>query len=109
MKKTLMIFALATLFAACSPVEFDTFGNITGVVICDNEQGDPVCNVQVTLSPSQVSKFTDSAGKFEFIELDADHYELQIWKEGYKPDKIPVDVYAGETTEIKLVIKKNQE
>lgn len=106
MKKVLTIFILATLFAACSPEEYDHFGEISGTVI-DVDSGEPVQQATVTLSPTSKNTYTGMDGKFEFQELEPQQYTVMVQKSGYQANRKIVNVYAGETTTVALVMQKN--
>lgn len=105
-KKALRIIVLATLFAACSPVEYDHFGNISGTVI-DVDTGEPVQQATVTLSPTSKNTYTGMDGMFEFHELEAQQYTVTVQKTDYQANRKIVNVEAGETTNVALVMKKN--
>lgn len=104
-KKALRIIVLATLFAACSPVEYDHFGNISGTVI-DVDTGEPVQQATVTLSPTSKNTYTGMDGMFEFQELEAQKYTISVQKTGYQANRKDINVNAGETANVTLVMKK---
>ena len=106
-KKDLKIIALATLFAACSPVEYDHFSTITGTVI-DMDNGEPVGNVEMTMTPGSHNKSTGSDGFFQFSDVEAQQYTLTAQKAGYKVDRKTVNAIAGETVNVSFSIKKTQ-
>lgn len=105
MKRILIIFALATLFVACSPVEYDTTATITGTIV-ENESGDPIGQVTVTLKPGGNNTYTGSDGHFEFNNIEAQHYEIWVQKTGYKTDKKSIETRGGETVSVTIKMEK---
>lgn len=109
MKKILLLLAVATFFAACSPVEYDTFSTITGTVI-DMDSGEPVGNVMITMTPGNYNIHTGSDGFFQFdnVEVLSEKYTLTTQKTGYTVDRKSIVAIAGETVNVYLNIKKLQ-
>lgn len=108
MKNILMTFALATLFAACTPVEYDTFATITGTVVNADDQS-PIDGATVSLSPSGKSAYTDDNGYFQFVDLDApQQYTIQVQKSGYKTSRKTVGLEMGESVNQIIPLEKNQ-
>lgn len=110
MKKILMLFALATFFAACSPVEYDTFSTITGTVV-DKDNGEPVGNVMITMTPgNNFNTYTGSDGFFQFdnVEVLSEKYTLTTQKTGYTIDRKSILAIGGETVNVYLTIEKLQ-
>lgn len=105
MKKILLACAFTTLFVACSPVEYDTFGAITGTVV-DSDSGEPLGQVTVTLKPGGLNTYTGDDGHFDFRELEADTYNVWVQKPGYGATNKDVIVYGGETSKISFTMKK---
>ena len=98
---------LATLFVACTPEEYDHFFTITGTVV-DYSTGEPLNTVHVTLTPGGYAPCTTgSDGFFQFKEVEADDgYRVWFEKEGYKPDHREVKAIAGETVNLIIALKK---
>jgi len=81
-----------------------------------NADGEPLEGVLVVLSygleqsdPEKIEKFeqkTNERGLFEFNELKRGVYELKTRAEGYAPWSEIVKVPAGETVELKIMLKK---
>ena len=109
MKKLLLIVALSTLFAACSPDEYDHFSNIIGTVL-DNDDQSPIAGAKVIITSSGNRGVgdirTDSNGKFQFMELEVDSYTIVVDKEGYRTDNQKVITTAGKTENIVFYLKK---
>lgn len=100
-----MILSLATLFAACSPVDYDHFSTITGMIY-DVDNNEPVGQVLITLSPGGLSTHSNNEGYFIFKELEAQPYTIIVQKAGYKDTHRNIDVPSGETVNISIFIKK---
>ena len=108
MKKALMIFVLATAFAACTPVEYDNFSTITGTVV-DYATGAPISTVLVTISPGGYAPCTTGDdGFFKFNEVEAMDRNYSVWvqKEGYDPNHKDIYAIAGETVNMTIIMKK---
>ncbi len=106
MKKLLSIIMLATLFVACTPEDYDHFATITGTVI-DGETGDALGGVLVTLLPGGRNIYTGSDGFFQFNEIDADRYDVQAQKDGYKDwRRNNITPNAGETYHLSINMEK---
>ena len=107
MKKVLLTIAMAALFAACSPVEYDHFSTITGTVIDDEDQSS-ISGVSISLNPSGKSTFTDNNGYFQLVDLDAQSYTIQAQKTGYQTDRKTITDVAGETESVVFYLKRQQ-
>lgn len=105
MKRIFSIFALATLFVACSPVEYDTTATITGTVI-DVDNGEPIPQVTVTLSPTSKNTYTGMDGLFEFHDIEPQQYTVTVQKSDYQANRKTIIVNPGETVNVDLVMKK---
>lgn len=107
MKKLLILFAVTLFLGACETVEYDAFSAITGTVI-DVEDNTPINGVSVVLSPSGKTAFTGSDGYFQFSELDAQQYKINVQKSGYDFNCKPVTTNPGETEDIVITMKKTE-
>lgn len=109
MKKTLftlLVCAVMLFFASsCTKTQYDLFGNISGTVI-DVDSGEPVQQATVTLSPTSKNTYTGMDGQFEFQELESQQYTVTVQKTGYQANRKIVNVVAGETTNVALVMKR---
>ena len=105
MKKVfLFVFALLALtFAGCTEDEYTLFGTVLGTVT-DVNTGEPIKNVTLTLSPSGKSTVTGSDGIYEFYNLEAVQYKMQASHAGYKTDTKTVNVLAGETVRVDMLL-----
>lgn len=110
MRKKLFI-VLLVLFAvtvndACTPESYESFGNISGMVI-DMETGEPLDDVLISLQPkNKPNIYTGLDGQFEFRDLEEDQYTVTAIKTGYKADRTLANVIPGETVSVSLVMEK---
>lgn len=103
-----MTFAIAALFAACSPVEYDTFATITGTVVDANDQS-AIGGATISLSPSGKSTYTDDNGYFQFVDLEApQQYTIQVQKPDYKTSRKTISAEVGQTENIIIPLEKKQ-
>lgn len=98
----LAIFMLAN---SCAKTEYDLTGNISGTVI-DYTTGEPIQKALVTLSPTSKNTYTGMDGQFEYQDLEAQQYTVTVQQTGYQANRKIVNVGAGETTNVSLVMKK---
>lgn len=80
-------------------------GEIVGVVV-DRTTGEPVSTVGLTLTPGGAKTVTGSDGSFQFLQLDAGSYTIDLEKEGYKKESSSVVVFEGKQTESHLLIER---
>lgn len=78
--------------------EVETSGSIFGTVY-DSEDSQPVLGASAIISPGSLSVITGSDGSFEFINLDAGQYKLQVNKTGYTVNTRQLTVTAGQNTQ----------
>lgn len=57
-------------------------GSIAGFVV-DANTGEPVRTANITLSPGGVSSVSGSDGRYEYLDLEAGTYTVQVSKSGY--------------------------
>lgn len=97
MRKIISVLCLfASLsFSSCTQDVYTLTGSINGI-ITDASTGEPVANVTVTLSPSGKSATTGSDGNYEFVDLEAIQYKIQVRHADYKTDTKTVSVLAGD-------------
>lgn len=105
MKKILFLclMALPLFITSCSKDEYESFGSLYGVVT-DNNTGDPLGNVTVTLSPGGVSKLTGSNGLFEFEELTPQQYTITVQRTGYQTNRKTISAIVGEKVEANITM-----
>lgn len=93
-------------YFSCTPiVDKETTGTITGIV-ADRTTGEPVATVSVILSPGGRSTVTGSDGTFQFSDIEAGPYNIDLSKEGYKLESCNAVVAGGKNTELHLLIER---
>lgn len=107
MKKVFLMFATVAMFVACKPVEYDTFSTITGTVL-DYDNGEPISNALITLTPGGANTYTGIDGQFQFDEVEATSYTVRAQKTGYGSNSKYVNAEAGQTANVSLTMKKNE-
>lgn len=90
------IFPLAALLllTTCEEELPNTMGKIYGIV-GDMETGDPIRGASVVLSPGNRTTVTGSDGHFEFLNLEATQYKIQVSANGYVTNSRQITVLAG--------------
>jgi len=92
------------LFFGALPAFSNHNGSIRGSVFDESAKG-PLAGVSVTLSgPLESRGYSDELGVFQFSNLPAGSYILQIRYLGYQPLTENVDVRDSETSTIKLFL-----
>jgi len=95
---------LAGLLAVgCSEDETPGFGSVYGIVT-DADTHQPVYGASVTLSPGNLSTTTGEDGHFEFTDLEAGQYKIQIQASGYQTNSRQLQVNAGGRTTGDIVL-----
>lgn len=92
------------LFQNCAKDEVETTGTIYGIVN-DSDNGEPVQDAHVALSPDGKTANTGSDGSYEFQNLQPGQYTIQISKTGYKTNTKRITVIAGEKASGDMVLK----
>ena len=107
MKKLFYILPLLGLlfFTACEEELPNTLGNIYGIV-GDMETGDPIRGASVTLSPGNRSTVTGSDGHFEFLNLEAAQYKIQVSANGYVTNSRQITVLSGTSTSGDIMLRQ---
>lgn len=109
MKRTVLTLitclTILLLASACSKTEYDIYSNISGTVM-DVDNGEPIGQATVTLTPGGLNTYTGSDGHFDFKELEAQQYTVTVQKTGYQANRKTVDAPSGETVNISLTMKK---
>ena len=109
--KSLNIFTIFTclfcclLTVGCSEDEVPTFGGVYGIV-SDSETGSALRNVEVVLSPGNLSTVTGVDGHFEFKDLDPGQVKVQVSSAGYVTDSRQVTVVPGMSSQCDISLKK---
>lgn len=103
-KLTLLLFLVAAIvlvFNECKKKDDETsdvlYAKISGI-ITDSETDEPIKGSEVKLSPSGASKITGDDGRYQFEDLDAGEYTVQVSKEGYETNSRDFKLEAGQTT-----------
>lgn len=107
MKKTILTIALAALFVACTPVEYDHISTITGMVVDDDDNA-PIAYAEISLIPSSKNTESDDNGYFQFVRVEAQKYTIQVQKTGYRTYRKDIIPVAGETENVIIHLKKQQ-
>lgn len=90
-------------FIACTEEEVDVFGNVHGYV-SDEATGEPIRTASVTINPGGKKTVTGSDGRFEYQDLEAGQYTLQIAKDGYQTNVGNVTVVPGQTAQCDILL-----
>lgn len=107
-RKVLILLACVSILflaSACSKAEYDVYSNISGTVI-DVNDGSPIGQVAVTLSPGGLNIYTGSDGHFDFKEIEAQHYTICAQKPGYSVKCKDIDAPSGETVNVSITMMK---
>ena len=100
MKKTICLFfsiaLLCGVFQSCQP-EVVLPGGIYGTVL-DKETGEPIRNAEISLSPSGKTTVVGSNGTYEFVNLEAGMYTVNVTADGYDHNSKTANVVNGENT-----------
>lgn len=83
-------------------------GSIFGSVY-DSEDNQPVTGASAIISPGSFSVITGSDGSFEFMNLDAGQYKLQVNKSGYTVNTRQITVTAGQNTQADIFLTPTAE
>ena len=96
MKKFVYVFSLliGLLLTGCEVELPETMGSIYGIV-SDMETGEPIRGASVMLSPGNQTSVTGSDGHYEFANLEAGYYKLQVSANGYNTNSRQITVVAG--------------
>ncbi len=97
-------FAIGLLlcFSGCSgSADYEVFAKIHGLVT-DYQNGTPLENARVALSPSGLTRQTDANGYYIFEELDAQQYTIIVQKSGYQPNRKIINAVSGETQQVDI-------
>lgn len=89
---------------SCAKDEVETMGTIYGIVN-DSDNGEPVQDAHVSLTPYGKTINTGSDGSYEFQEMEPGQYTIQISKSGYKTNTKRISVVAGEKASGDMVLQ----
>ena len=100
MKKTIyLLFSIALLcgfYQSCQP-NVELPGGIYGTVL-DKESGEPIRNAEITLNPGGKTTVVGSNGTYEFVNLEAGMYTVNVQADGYDHNSKTANVVNGEST-----------
>ena len=101
-KVLLFLFALLSCWS-CAEDAVETTGSIFGKVT-NSKTGEILQGVSITLNPGGLSRTTGSDGTYEFLNLEAQQYQVQAQKAGFLDDFRSVSVLVGQaiTCDIRL-------
>lgn len=106
--KYLILICSAILFcgvtSSCTEDEAEVNGNVHGYV-SDETTGEPIRTASVTLNPGGKKTATGSDGRFEYNDLEAGQYTLQVSKDGYQTNTAGVTIIAGQTAQCDILLK----
>ena len=89
---------LSGIWQACgSKEEVTTTGGIYGTVL-DKEDGEPIRNAEISLSPGGKTTVVGSNGTYEFIDLEPRLYTVNVTADGYDYNSKTAKVVSGEST-----------
>ena len=105
--KFILLFAILISLGSCGDDDMPKLsGGITGIVT-DMVSGEPISGVNLTLSPSGLSKTSGSDGRYEFQEIEPQQYDIQAQKPNYKYNVKNTTVFAGQTAKCDIQIEPN--
>ncbi len=98
---------ICCMFFGCKPEEEKKLGSIYGTVT-DYATGEPVGNANVKLRPNGETILTGSDGTYEFNDLEAGNYSLQLSKAQYADldDDYIIELEAGKKVKRDVQLRK---
>lgn len=96
-----------TLFVACTEEPVETTGSIYGIVN-DATNGTPVSMAHVLLNPGGKATNTGGDGRYEFLNMEAGQYTIQISKAGYITNTKQITVVAGQPASGDMLLTMEQ-
>ena len=100
MKKTICLFfsiALLCGFYQSCQTNVELPGGIYGTVL-DKGSGEPIRNAEITLNPGGKTTVVGSNGTYEFVNLEAGMYTVNVQADGYDHNSKTANVVNGEST-----------
>ncbi|MGA1820370.1 MAG: DUF6259 domain-containing protein [Thermoplasmatota archaeon] len=76
------------------------------VIVLEDDTLTPIENAYVTVNPSELFGLTNSTGVYLFHDVAPGSYLINVTMEGYIPRELSIDVIAGQTTSVKVYLKK---
>ncbi len=103
----ILTFLFLGILIGCSEETFVPLqmGMIYGTVLSDQDY-EGLENVTIKVTPSVGTTVTDESGYFEFFDVEAGTYSLQVSKTGYLSDAVSLTVKATDTTETVVTLQK---
>ena len=112
MKKIFVVLLLSVftgfITSGCSDDEEDLMGNVYGIVT-DVTTGEPVKNANVILSPGNISTVTGNDGHYEYKNLEAEQYKIQVMSDGYITNSRQITVTPGNTVSCDMALTQKKE
>ena len=108
MKKILLLatICLPLLFGGCAKRIVDVTATIYGYVR-DADTQKPLEGARITLAPSgEETKTTGSSGYYEFTDIEAKPYTIQVEREGYHGDVQYPNPTPSTTIQVDFSLKK---
>ena len=99
------IMSVLACMVSCKDTTED-YGSIAGYVT-DANNGEPLRNVDVTLSPIGLSAVSGSDGRYEFLDLKEGRYTVQASKPGYVTNTKVVDVRGGKVASGDIMLTRS--
>ena len=111
---TLLLLICITALFSChreidSPLTIETpqfekklFGYVKDSLLNRN-----IAGAELTAFPDKKTVFTDSAGYFEFNDLNEDEYVIVVDRQYFREDSLTVDLISNDTLEVNFNLKRS--
>ena len=93
------------MISCSSGDDFEIYCTIEGK-ITDYTTGKALENASVTLSPSGLTKQSDSDGRYIFSNIDYGQYTISVQKTGYQSNRKSVSTISGETINVDIQLQE---
>lgn len=100
-----ILFLIPIVTSCNSGDDFEIYSTIEGK-ITDFSTGAALDNASVTLSPSSLTKQTDSGGRYIFSNIDSGQYTISVQKSGYQSNRKSVTAISGETIVVDIQLQE---
>ncbi len=101
-----VFFVCMNLLVACSTESASETGDLNGIV-SDRATGEPISGVDLTLSPSGLSKISGSDGRYEFQGIEARQYNIQASASQYSVNTKLVTVKNGAVVKCDIPLSRS--
>lgn len=101
------IAAVFALLTGCEKEEHSMFGDIYGSVV-NTMSGEPVRNASVMLSPLGKTTITGEDGSYQFLQLEAGSYTVQISSSGFRTNNKTIRVQPDVITRCDIALTPGQ-